>query len=87
MFRGRLMFLRASSITLGIVSTAQAQDAATGQRLFTMNCSACHSPKPGQNLVGPSLFNVINRHSGQIPNFHYSQAKKSVERLQTNISS
>jgi cytochrome c len=74
MSMGRLMFLAASATTLGIVSPAQAQDATAGKRLFTMNCSACHSPQPGQNLVGPSLFNVINRHSGQIPNFHYSQA-------------
>ena len=74
MFRDRLMFLLAGAITLGIVSPAQAQDATAGKRLFTMNCSACHSPMPGQNLVGPSLFNVINRHSGQIPNFHYSRA-------------
>ena len=74
MSMGRLMFLVVSATTLGIVSPAQAQDATAGKRLFTMNCSACHSPKPGQNLVGPSLFNVINRHSGQIPNFHYSQA-------------
>jgi cytochrome c len=74
MSMGRLMFLVASATTLGIVSPAQAQDATAGKRLFTMNCSACHSPQPGQNLVGPSLFNVINRHSGKIPNFHYSQA-------------
>src|SRR3984957_20967734 len=74
MSMGRLMFLVASATTLGIVCPAQAQDATAGKRLFTMNCSACHSPQSGQNLVGPSLFNVINRHSGQIPNFHYSQA-------------
>ena len=26
--------------------------------------------------MGPSLFNVVNRHSGQIPDFHYSDANK-----------
>jgi cytochrome c len=72
--QGQTDVLLASAITLGIISPAQAQDATAVKRLFTMNCSACHSPKPGQNLVGPSLFNVINRQAGQIPDFHYSQA-------------
>jgi cytochrome c len=42
-----------------------------------MDCSICHSPQQGRNLVGPSLFNVVNRHSGQIPDFHYSDANKN----------
>ena len=25
-------------------------------------------------MIGPSLFNVIDRHSGQLPGFHYSDA-------------
>ena len=56
---------------------AQAQDAATGEKLFKMDCSLCHSPQPGRNLVGPSLFNVVNRHSGEVPNFHYSEANRN----------
>jgi len=28
-------------------------------------------------LVGPSLFSVVNRHSGEIANFHYSDANKN----------
>ena len=54
--------------------TAQAQDAATGQRVFRSQCSICHSPQPGRNIVGPSLFGVVGRHSGRIPDFQYSAA-------------
>ncbi len=48
-----------------------------GRALFLRTCAICHSPKPGQNLVGPSLFSVVNRHSGQIPGFHYSDANRN----------
>ena len=65
------------AFALGITATAHAQDAATGEKLFRLNCSICHSPQPGRNLIGPSLFAVLNRHSGQIPNFHYSDANRN----------
>ncbi len=53
---------------------ARAQDIAAGQRVFRSQCSICHSPQPGRNIIGPSLFGVVGRHSGQIPGFYYSQA-------------
>lgn len=56
------------------LSPAYGQDAAAGQALFRSQCSICHSPRPGRNIIGPSLFGVLGRHSGRIPNFHYSQA-------------
>ncbi len=56
---------------------ALAQDAAAGEKVFKANCGICHSPQPGRNLVGPSLFSVVNRHSGDIPGFHYSDANKN----------
>jgi cytochrome c2 len=52
-------------------------NAAHGADLFRQNCSACHSPEPGQNLVGPSLFSVVGRPAGSIANFSYSPAMKS----------
>ena len=65
------------AITVAIASRAQAQDAVTGERSFKADCSICHSPQPGRNLIGPSLFNVVNRHSGEISNFHYSEANRN----------
>jgi len=61
-------------IMLTALTPVQAQDVATGQRIFRSNCSICHSPRPGRNIVGPSLFGVIGRHSGRIPDFQYSAA-------------
>jgi cytochrome c len=66
----------AGALSFTIVAQARSQDAATGERLFKAECSVCHSPQPGRNLIGPSLFNVVNRHSGQIPDFHYSDANR-----------
>jgi cytochrome c len=53
-----------------------AQDIPAGKRIFENNCSICHTVRPGRNLVGPSLFGVVNRHSGQVPGFHYSDANR-----------
>jgi cytochrome c len=46
-----------------------------GKQVFVI-CSACHSIQPGQNMVGPSLHGIINRHSGMIPGYNYSPANK-----------
>ena len=64
----------ASVITLVVAAQAKAQDAAAGEKVFKNNCGICHSPQPGRNMIGPSLFSVVDRHSGQIPGFHYSDA-------------
>ena len=61
----------------GLAASVHAQDAAAGARVFMSQCSICHSPKPGRNVVGPSLFGVVGRHSGIVPNFHYSTANRA----------
>ena len=66
----------ASALLLALSTPARAQDPAAGEQLFRSDCSVCHSPKPGRNLVGPSLFHVVNRPSGQIPGFPYSEANR-----------
>ncbi len=59
--------------------SAQAADPAAGGTVFKQQCSACHSPAAGKNLVGPSLFGVVGRKSGSIEGFHYSTANKAAE--------
>lgn len=71
------MYVRLASTALvfAVVFTpAHGQNVAVGQKLFRSQCSLCHSPQPGRNIVGPSLFGVVGRHSGRVPDFHYSQA-------------
>jgi cytochrome c2 len=63
--------------SFGFLGTAHAQDAAAGARVFRSQCSICHSPQPGRNIIGPSLFGVVGRHSGMIPDFRYSAANRA----------
>ncbi len=66
------------AIVISLMSArAHAQDAMAGEKVFKANCGICHSVQPGRNMVGPSLFSVVNRHSGEIPGFHYSDANKN----------
>src|ERR1700688_594774 len=72
-FRGTIVF----ALFWGFARAAHAQDAAAGARVFRTRCSICHSPQPGRNIIGPSLFGVVGRHSGAIPDFHYSTANRA----------
>ena len=42
------------------------------------HCAACHSIKPGENRIGPSLAGVYGRKSGTEPGFNYSEAVKKL---------
>lgn len=65
------------AVICGLAAGVQAQDAGRGERVFKSQCSICHSPRPGRNIIGPSLFSVVGRHSGMIPGFHYSAANRT----------
>jgi cytochrome c len=51
-------------------------DPAAGAIVFH-KCQVCHSTKPGENRVGPSLAGIIGRTSGSVPGFVYSTANKN----------
>ncbi len=54
------------------VASAQAGDAAAGQRVFNQ-CRACHTPdQGGRNGVGPNLWGVVGRPAASIQGFRYS---------------
>jgi cytochrome c len=58
------------------VSTAQAQDAAAGEKSFAV-CRACHQIGPGAKIaVGPVLNGVVGRKAGTFPDYTYSPANK-----------
>jgi cytochrome c len=56
---------------------ALGQDAAAGAHLFKTKCGICHSPEPGTNKIGPSLFGVVGRPAGHIEDFDYSEANRT----------
>jgi cytochrome c len=69
-----LVFAGALSVPL----TARAQgEAAAGEKIFA-HCAACHSAKPGENKIGPSLAGVFGRKSATEPGYSYSSAMKGL---------
>ena len=58
-------------------STALAAgDPAAGQTVFAARCAACHSTKPDDNKIGPSLAGIVGSKSGTVPGFNFSIAMK-----------
>ena len=53
--------------------SAQAQDAAAGEKAFTA-CKACHAF--GKNGVGPNLTGVVGRKAASVEGYSYSAALK-----------
>ncbi len=72
-------FLQTSALLFALLPAAQAlaADPTAGAAVFKSQCSACHSPVAGKNLVGPSLFGVVGRTTGEVPGFHYSAPNKA----------
>lgn len=62
---------------LALSTHAQAADPEAGARVFKAQCSACHVVEAGKNRIGPSLFGIVGRKSGQIEGFRYSAANKA----------
>jgi cytochrome c len=50
-----------------------------GQLLFNNACRTCHTLKEGDNRLGPSLYNIIGRKAGSLPNYSYSDAMKGAD--------
>jgi cytochrome c len=74
MFRGIVVGALLASLCAG---SAFAGDAAAGEKVFKANCAICHSPVAGKNLIGPSLFGVVGRHAGTVPDYAYTTANKN----------
>jgi cytochrome c len=69
--------IRAATCLIMLAPAANAEgDAAAGEKVFA-HCAPCHSTKPGENRVGPSLAGVFGRKAGTEPGFSYSPALKA----------
>jgi cytochrome c len=64
-----------SPICLALPSPARADDAP--QQVFNNACRTCHTIREGDNRLGPSLFNIVGRKAGSLPNYDYSSAMKN----------
>ncbi|HEY8604920.1 c-type cytochrome [Tsuneonella suprasediminis] len=58
--------------------TAAAVDAAAAGKepVAFIQCKACHSTKPGEMKIGPSLAGVYGTKAGEIPGYQFSTAMK-----------
>jgi cytochrome c len=72
------LIMLASAGTLSAPLTANAEgDAAAGEKIFA-HCAPCHSTKPGENKLGPSLAGIFGRKSGTEPGYSYSSALRGL---------
>jgi cytochrome c len=62
-------------LSLTSLSPARADDAP--QQVFNNACRTCHTIREGDNRMGPTLFNIIGRKAGTLPNYDYSSAMKN----------
>jgi cytochrome c len=46
--------------------------------IFKRYCTVCHSVEEGKNKFGPSLANIVGRHSASIKDFGYSEPMKKL---------
>lgn len=68
--------LVAMILLAGLTATAQAQDAAAGEKVFAV-CRACHQVgETAKNVVGPKLNGLIGRQAGSVEGYNYSEANK-----------
>ena len=55
---------------------SQGTEPASEQQAFNNACRTCHMVKEGDNRLGPSLYKVLGRKAGSLPNYNYSSAMK-----------
>ncbi|QTN34733.1 c-type cytochrome [Cognatishimia activa] len=68
----KIALMAAALAALSTAAMAEG-DIKAGKKVFK-KCKACHSLKPADNKVGPTLFNIIDAASGANPDFRYSKA-------------
>lgn len=71
----RTKILSMMAVAVCFAGAAQAQNVQRGQKLYE-ECAACHSPKQGENGVGPALHGALGRKAGDNPEFRYSPAMR-----------
>lgn len=68
----------AGALLAGAIAPAAASDAAAGKTVFQRQCQTCHiDAAEGPKRLGPTLFGVIGRKTGQVEGFRYSEANKN----------
>jgi len=70
-------FVLPAALLLAGLGSAQAQDAANGEKVFAQ-CRACHQVgETAKNAVGPVLNGLFGRKAGTVEGYNYSPANKN----------
>jgi cytochrome c len=69
--------LTVALLTAATGAVQAAGNPAAGRAVFQTYCSICHSVRPGENRIGPSLFGVYGRETGSVPGYSYSPANRA----------
>jgi cytochrome c2 len=85
----RAMMLLPAVLLIAFAAHADG-DAARGEKLYD-DCVACHPVEAGMHGIGPTLYRIVGRKVGDIPDYRYSRALRlsgitwTVEALDTFI--
>lgn len=58
-------------------SYAQAPSSADNEMAFNNHCRECHAFDKGDNRTGPTLYGVVGRKAGSVPEYEYSESLKA----------
>jgi cytochrome c len=71
-----MAYMLSSLLSLAQELTPPGAAAASEQQVFNNACRTCHTIKEDDNRLGPSLYRIIGREAGSLPNYNYSAAMK-----------
>ena len=84
MTRGSIFFSKCMSalaaLILGMIwigPSWAAGDVKLGSKVFSAECSECHTMKEGKNKKGPSIYGLVGRKAATMSDYDYSGAIKS----------
>ena len=66
-------YLALAAVVLVPLAARAEGDAAAGKTVFAQ-CAICHSVKPDENKIGPSLYGIVGRQAHSQAGFAYSEA-------------
>lgn len=69
---GKMVWTMFAATCTMTACAANAQPGPDGQTAFNNACRTCHTVKPGDNRLGPSLHGVVGNKSGSSEGFGYS---------------
>lgn len=64
---------------MSVAVAAKEEASEEGKLAFNNACRTCHSFKPNDNRLGPTLHGIVGRKSGSLDGFQFSSAMKSAD--------